>query len=67
MSERTKAGLARVRSHGKKLGRPRLKELSNASRATIWRRKSFVHASEAAEDPAVNVRPYSKFHAVTSP
>ena len=40
MSERTKAGLARIRSRGKKLGRPRLKDLSNASRATIWRHKN---------------------------
>jgi DNA invertase Pin-like site-specific DNA recombinase len=39
ISERTKAGLARVRSHGKKLGRPRLKDLSKASRTTMWRRK----------------------------
>ncbi len=39
ISERTKAGLARIRSRGKKLGRPRLKDLSNASRATIWRHK----------------------------
>ena len=40
MSERTKAGLARIRSRGKKLGRPRLNDLSNASRATIWRHKN---------------------------
>jgi DNA invertase Pin-like site-specific DNA recombinase len=39
ISERTKAGLARVRSRGKKLGRPRLQDLSSASRATVWRRK----------------------------
>jgi DNA invertase Pin-like site-specific DNA recombinase len=37
LSERTKAGLARVRKQGKKLGRPPLKDLSMASRATIWR------------------------------
>src|SRR5215469_716942 len=40
ISERTKAGLARVRNKGKKLGRPLLNDLSGASRATIWRRKN---------------------------
>jgi DNA invertase Pin-like site-specific DNA recombinase len=45
ISERTKAGLARVRSHGKKLGRPRLKDFSKASRATIWRHKKQEAAS----------------------
>ncbi len=39
ISERTKAGLERVRKKGKRLGRPRLKDLTGASRATIWRRK----------------------------
>lgn len=39
ISERTKAGLARVRSHGKQLGRPPLKDLSKASRTTVWRRQ----------------------------
>src|SRR5436305_2277494 len=38
ISERTRAGLARVRKNGTRLGRPQLKDLSNASRATIWRR-----------------------------
>src|SRR5260370_31197257 len=47
ISERAKAGLARIRSRGKKLGRPRLKDLSNASRATIWRhKKAALHASD---------------------
>jgi DNA invertase Pin-like site-specific DNA recombinase len=40
ISERTRAGLARVRNNGTKLGRPKLKDLSNASRATIWRHKT---------------------------
>ncbi len=39
ISERTKAGLERVRSRGQRLGRPRLIDLSSASRATLWRRK----------------------------
>jgi DNA invertase Pin-like site-specific DNA recombinase len=39
LSERTKAGLARVRAKGQQLGRPRLKDLSGASRATLWRRQ----------------------------
>lgn len=37
ISERTKAGLEPVRRQGKKLGRPRLSDLSGASRTTIWR------------------------------
>lgn len=45
ISERTKAGLERVRKRGKRLGRPRLKDLSGASRATIWRRKKAAAAS----------------------
>jgi DNA invertase Pin-like site-specific DNA recombinase len=45
ISERTKAGLERVRRKGKRLGRPRLKDLSGASRATIWRRKRASAAS----------------------
>jgi DNA invertase Pin-like site-specific DNA recombinase len=45
ISERTKAGLARIRSRGKKLGRPRLEDLSSASRATIWRRKKAAASS----------------------
>lgn len=45
ISERTKAGLARVRSHGKKLERPPLKDLSNASRTTIWRRRKSAASS----------------------
>jgi DNA invertase Pin-like site-specific DNA recombinase len=45
ISERTKAGLARIRSQGKKLGRPRLRDLSQASRATIWRRRKAAVAS----------------------
>ncbi len=45
ISERTKAGLERVRRKGKRLGRPRLKDLSGASRATIWRRKKAAAAS----------------------
>jgi DNA invertase Pin-like site-specific DNA recombinase len=53
ISERTKAGLARIRRQGKKLGRPRLKNLSEASRATIWRRK------KAAAD-TVTARPSFK-------
>ena len=39
VSERTKAGLERVRRQGKKLGRPRLKDLSRASRTTVWRHR----------------------------
>jgi DNA invertase Pin-like site-specific DNA recombinase len=39
LSERTKAGLQRVRAKGQQLGRPRLKDLSGASRATLWRRQ----------------------------
>lgn len=38
-SERVKAGLARVRCQGTRLGRPRVKD-SKASRVTLWRRKS---------------------------
>ena len=55
MSERTKAGLARVRSHGQKLGRPRLKDLSNASRATIWRRQKAmsVHCDAQRRAPPI--------------
>lgn len=45
ISERTKAGLERVRKRGKRLGRPRLKDLSGASRATIWRRRKAASAS----------------------
>jgi DNA invertase Pin-like site-specific DNA recombinase len=45
ISERTKAGLARVRRQGQKLGRPRLKDLSEASRSTVWRRKKAVASS----------------------
>jgi DNA invertase Pin-like site-specific DNA recombinase len=45
ISERTKAGLERVRRRGKKLGRPRLKDLSQASRATLWRRRKAAAAS----------------------
>jgi DNA invertase Pin-like site-specific DNA recombinase len=45
ISERTKAGLERVRKRGKKLGRPRLKDLSGASRATIWRRRKAAAGS----------------------
>jgi len=48
ISERTKAGLARVRSHGTKLGRPQLKDLSNAARSTIWRRKKAAASCEQA-------------------
>jgi DNA invertase Pin-like site-specific DNA recombinase len=44
ISERTKAGLERVRKKGKRLGRPRLKDLSGASRATIWRHKKAAAA-----------------------
>ena len=40
ISERTKAGLARVRNNGGRLGRPKLIDLSKASRATIWRHKN---------------------------
>jgi DNA invertase Pin-like site-specific DNA recombinase len=36
ISERTKAGLARVRRQGKRLGRP---QSSNPSRTTLWRRQ----------------------------
>ncbi|HET9409788.1 MAG TPA: recombinase family protein [Candidatus Sulfotelmatobacter sp.] len=39
LSERTKAGLERVRRQGRRLGRPPLSDLSRASRATLWRRK----------------------------
>ena len=45
ISERTKAGLARVRSRGKKLGRPRLKDLSGASRSTLWRHRKAAASS----------------------
>jgi DNA invertase Pin-like site-specific DNA recombinase len=45
ISERTKAGLERVRKKGKRLGRPRLKDLSGASRATIWRRRKAAAVS----------------------
>jgi len=39
ISERTKAGLARVRKQGRTLGRPKLQDLTQASRQTIWRRQ----------------------------
>jgi DNA invertase Pin-like site-specific DNA recombinase len=39
ISDRTKAGLERVRKRGKRLGHPRLTDLSGASRATLWRRR----------------------------
>ena len=45
LSERTKAGLERVRKKGKRLGRPRLKDLSCASRATLWRRRKAAEVS----------------------
>lgn len=45
ISERTKAGLARIRRQGKKLGRPRLKDLSGASRSTIWRHRKAAASS----------------------
>ena len=45
LSERTKAGLERVRKQGKRLGRPPLSELSGASRATLWRRKKAAASS----------------------
>jgi len=49
LSERTKAGLQRVRAKGQQLGRPRLKDLSGASRATLWRRQ---RANAIASHPA---------------
>lgn len=36
LSDRTKAGLQRVRAQGKRLGRPRVNQ--SASRTTLWRR-----------------------------
>src|SRR5437016_3140658 len=45
ISERTRAGLARVRKNGTRLGRPKLKDLSKASRATILRHKTAAAAS----------------------
>lgn len=45
LSERTKAGLERVRKRGTRLGRPPLKDLSTASRATLWRRGKAALAS----------------------
>ena len=45
ISERTKAGPKRVRKKGKRLRRPRLKDLSGASRATIWRRRKAAAVS----------------------
>jgi DNA invertase Pin-like site-specific DNA recombinase len=39
ISERTRAGLARVRKQGQRLGRPALQDLSKASRTTVWRHR----------------------------
>jgi DNA invertase Pin-like site-specific DNA recombinase len=38
LSDRTRAGLARVKAQGKRLGRPRAEE-ATASRTTLWRRR----------------------------
>ncbi len=46
ISERTKAGLARVRRQGKRLGRP---ESTNPSRTTLWRRANAVKQDFLAE------------------
>lgn len=50
ISERTKAGLERVRKQGKRLGRPRA--TGEVSRTTLWRRSKRAAASRPSPDQA---------------
>ena len=48
ISDRTKAGLARVRAQGKRLGRPEVAAVV-ASRQTLWRRRKRAQAITAVQ------------------
>ena len=48
VSDRTKAGLARVRAQGKRLGRPQVADVI-ASRQTLWRRRKRAEATTAVQ------------------
>jgi DNA invertase Pin-like site-specific DNA recombinase len=48
ISDRTRAGLARVKAQGKRLGRPHVED-ATASRQTLWRRRKRAEAATASQ------------------